>query len=400
MMPRFEFQARDRGGVMQIGVLEEPSLQAAVGALRNRQWLVLNIDQADDEPRSGKGLGWWLPVRAVDVEMSLRQMSVMLRSGVPLLDATRILHENAERRQLHRVWHEVSEDVLEGASMAEAMEAHRYFPPVAVYLTRVGEQTGELDTTLKRAADIVRSRRQLQSKILTALAYPSAVFLAGIGVTLFMVFGVIPKIQRFLETLGKGLPASTQLLVDITTWANDNATAIGVVVFTLIALTVAAFLYAPTRYWIDRFLLKVPVIGGVFRTSASASFSRNLQTLIQSGVSLLDGLRSVEDLIGNRRISEQLSQTREQVVAGSSLADAIRAKAEFTPMLPRILAIGESSGRLDEVLGEAAEYYEEQLSATIARLAALVEPLMLLVVGGIVGFVYISFFMALFAAAG
>lgn len=399
-MPRFDFQARDRSGGMHVGVLEEPSLQAAVNALKARRWLVLNIDQAGDESSAGKGLGWYLPVRAIDVEMSLRQMSVMLRSGVPLLDGTRILHENAERRELHRVWSEVSDDVLAGASMAEAMQAHRYFPDVAVYLTRVGEQTGELDLTLKRAAEIVRSRRLLQGKIMTALAYPAAVFLAGIGVTLFMVFGVIPKIQRFLETLGKELPASTQALVDITTFFNENATALGIATLAAIVLSVAAFLWEPSRYWIDRFWLKVPVIGHVFRTSASASFSRNLQTLIQSGVSLLDGLRSVEDLIGNRRLSEQLSETREMVVEGSSLAGAVRAKADFTPMLPRILAIGESSGRLDEVLGEAAEYYEEQLSATIARLAALVEPLMLLVVGGIVGFVYISFFMALFAAAG
>ncbi len=399
-MARFDFQARDRSGGMQVGVLEEPSLQAAVNALRTRQWLVLNIEPADEDSGSGKGLGWWLPVRAVDVEMSLRQMSVMLRSGVPLLDGTRILHENAERRELHRVWSEVSEDVLEGASMAEAMQAHRYFPPVAVYLTRVGEQTGELDLTLKRAAEIVRSRRQLQSKILTALAYPAAVFVAGIGVTLFMVFGVIPKIQRFLETLGKGLPPTTQALVDITTFFNENTAVLGGVSLTLLVLTIVAFLWEPSRYWIDRLMLKVPVLGNVFRTAASASFSRNLQTLIQSGVSLLDGLRSVEDLIGNRRLSEQLSETREMVVEGSTLADAVRAKSDFTPMLPRILAIGETSGRLDDVLGEAAEYYEEQLSATIARLAALVEPLMLLVVGGIVGFVYISFFMALFAAAG
>jgi type IV pilus assembly protein PilC len=257
-----------------------------------------------------------------------------------------------------------------------------------------------LDLTLKRAAEIVRSRRQLQSKILTALAYPTAVFLAGIGVSLFMVFGVIPRIQRFLETLGKGLPASTQLLVDITTYMNENATALGLATMTTIGVIVAGFLWEPSRYWIDRGSLRVPVLGGVFRTAAAASFSRNLQTLIQSGVSLLDGLRSVEDLVGNRRLREQLSETREMVVEGSSLADAIRTRADFTPMLPRILAIGESSGRLDEVLGESAEYYEEQLSATIARLAALVEPLMLLVVGGIVGFVYISFFMALFAAAG
>ncbi|MEM8669114.1 MAG: type II secretion system F family protein [Planctomycetota bacterium] len=399
-MPRFAFQARDRGGGTQAGVLEEASLQAAINTLRARQWLVIDIDKADDDSPVGKGLGWWLPVRAIDVEMSLRQMSVMLRSGVPLLDSTRILHENAERRELHRVWYEISEDVLEGASMADAMQAHNYFPQVTVYLTRVGEQTGELDTTLKRSAEIVRTRRTLRNKIMAALAYPVAVFFAGIGVTLFMVFGVIPKIQTFLETLGKALPPSTQLLVDVTTYFNENVKVLSIIAVCVIALSVFAFIWEPTRYWIDRFALKIPILGKVFRTAASASFSRNLQTLIQSGVSLLDGLRSVEDLIGNRRLSEQLGESRELVVAGSSLADAIRAKSEFTAMMPRILAIGETSGNLDEVLGEAADYYEEQLEATIARLAALIEPIMLLVVGGIVGFVYISFFMALFAAAG
>ncbi|MEL6895794.1 MAG: type II secretion system F family protein [Planctomycetota bacterium] len=399
-MPRFEFQARDSGGMIQVGVIEEPTLQSAVAAIRARRWLVVNIDETKDSPQRGKGLGWFLPVRAIDIEMSLRQMSVMLRSGVPLLDATRVLFENAERKGLYRIWNSISQDVLEGASIAESMLPHSKFPAVAVYLARVGEQTGELDLTLRRAAEIVRSRRQLRSKILTAMAYPAAVLLAGLGVTLFMVFSVIPKLQRFLETIGKDLPATTQLLVDVTNFANDRVVPLGVTSAGFVLIMIVAFLYEPTRYWIDRLLLYVPVIGGLFRAAAAASFSRNLQTLIQSGVSLLDGLRSVEDLIGNRRLREQLAASREMVVEGSSLADAVRTHADFTPMLPRILAIGESSGRLDEVLGEAAEYYEEQLSASVARLAALVEPLMLLVVGGIVGFVYVSFFMALFAAAG
>jgi len=399
-MPRFDFQARDRSGSIQAGVLEEASLEAAVNVLRTRQWLVLEIDRADEDPSSGKGLGWWLPLRAVDIEMSLRQLSLMLRSGVPLLDATKIIHENAERRELHQIWSHISDDILEGASMAEAMEAHGSFPAVAVYLTRVGEQTGELDTTLLRAADIVRARRKLRSQIMMAMAYPSVVFLAGIAVTLFMVFAVIPRIQRFLETLGKGLPLITQILVNITSFLNDHAMTIGIGTVLTVVSFVVLMVWEPSRYWIDRLLLWVPVFGGVFRTAAAASFARNLQTLIQSGVSLLDGLRSVEDLVGNRRLREQLSATRDLVVEGSSLAEAVRQKANFTPMLPRILAIGESSGRLDEVLSEAADYYEERLEAMISQLAAFVEPVMLLVVGGIVGFVYVAFFMALFAAAG
>src|SRR5690606_30865278 len=146
------------------------------------------------------------------------------------------------------------------------------------------------------------------------------------------------------------LPAMTQMLVDVTTWVNTNAYYLGGAALVLVVGLVAGFLWPASRYWIDTLLLRVPIIGGVFRTAAAASFTRNLQTLIQSGVSLLDGLRSVEDLVTNRRLARQLSDARSMVVEGSSLADAIRAKADFAPMLPRILAVGESSGRLEEVL--------------------------------------------------
>lgn len=400
-MPHFEYQARDRSGGLQAGMLEEVSLQSAVEALQARRWLVLDISAVDDSTAGrGKGLGWWLPVRAIDVEMSLRQISVMLRSGMPLLDATRLLHEHAERKGLYAAWKQVSEDVLEGASMAMAMQAQKLFPPVALYLTKIGEQTGELDNTLRRAADIVRQQRQLRTKILTALAYPSVVFLAGVAVALFMVFNVIPQIRQFLDALNRDLPAMTQLLVDVTNFANEHVRWLGGAAAALLALSICLWIWPASRYWIDRWMLRIPIIGLVFRTSAAASFCRNLQTLIQSGVSLLDGLKSVEELIGNRRLQEQLAATRAMVLEGSSLADAVRLRAGFTPMLPRILAIGESSGRLEEVLGESADYYEEQLHQLIGRLSALVEPVMLLVVGSIVGFVYIAFFMALFAAAG
>ncbi|QGJ68959.1 Type II secretion system F family protein [Planctomycetales bacterium 10988] len=401
-MAHFQFQARDRNGSLQQGTIIQPSLQAAIGTLRARNWLVLEI-QALDETRElskGHGLGWWIPARAIDVEITLRQMSVMLKSGMPLLDATRTLYEQAERRQLSMIWRDISEEILGGDSLADAMEEHPIFPPVVIYLTRVGEQTGELDSTLRRASDIVRQSRLLRSKILSAMAYPFVVFLAAVGISLFMVFNVIPKIQNFLQALGRDLPPMTQTLVDVTTFLNTNVYALGGGTALFLVLAIALWYWEPSRYWIDRIFLKVPVLGKVFRVAAAASFSRNLETLLQSGVSLLDGLHSIEKLVSNRRLSEQLTNSRELVVEGSSLADAIRQHADFTAMLPRIIAIGESSGRLDEVMGEAADYYEELLQVSINRLAALVEPLMLLIVGGIVGYVYISFFMALFAAAG
>lgn len=403
-MAKFAFVARDRSGMSRDGVLEQPTLEAAVEALRRRNWLVLDVTPEQAEA-AGEGLletlrpGNWLGVRAIDIELALRQLAVMLSSGLALLDSIRMLHEHAQRRSLSKIWRAVAEDILGGSTMAEAMESHRCFPAVAVQLARVGEQTGELNVTLRHAADIMEQRRWLRGQLISAMAYPSVVFVAAIGVSAFMVFNVIPKLQNFLKSLGRQLPPMTQALVNVTEFVNRYAIhgAIGLLV--LIAAVVAIRLWPPGRLWSDRLLLRVPVIGGVLRIGGSAALSRNLHTLLQSGVSLLDALRSVERLIGNKHLAEQLAACRSSVVEGSTLADAIRQRG-FTPMLTRIVAIGESAGRLDEVLEEAAVYYEDLLARAIRRMAALVEPLMLVVVGGIVGFVYISFFVALFAAAG
>lgn len=402
-MAKFAFEARDRLGRPRSGVLERPTREAVVESLRQRDWMVLEV--AADGPAAGGDVlqairpSNWIGVRMVDIELSLRQLSVMLASGLALLDSIRMLYEHVDKRSLRRIWEAVAEDILSGSTLTEAIGKHKCFPPVTVQLARVGEQTGELNITLRRAADILEHRRRLQSQIVSALAYPMVVFIAAIGVAAFMVFNVIPKLQNFLETLGRSLPAMTQLLVDVTEFVNRYVIHGVVGLFLLIAAIVAIRIWPPGRLWSDRLLLRVPLIGSTLRIGSSAALSRNMQMLLASGVPLLETLTSMQMLLGNRHLAQQLGECRTAVVEGSTLADAIRARG-FTPMLTRIVAIGESSGRLDEVLAEAADYYEDQLSRAIRRMAAMVEPMMLLVVGGIVGFVYISFFVALFAAAG
>lgn len=402
-MAKFAFEARDRQGRPRSGVLDRPTREAVVESLRQRDWMVLEV--AADQPATSVDLlesirpGNWLGVRMVDVELSLRQLSVMLASGLALLDSIRMLYEHVERRSLRKVWETVADDILGGSTMTEALQRHKCFPPVAVQLARVGEQTGELNITLRRAADILEHRRRLRSQIISALAYPLIVFMAAVGVAAFMVFNVIPKLQNFLSSLGRSLPPLTQMMVDVTNFVNEYALygLAGLVV--LIGGTIAMRMWPPGRLWSDRQLLRVPMIGSTFRIGSSAALSRNMQMLLASGVPLLEALKSVEKLLGNQFLSQQITECRAAVVEGSTLADAIKARG-FTPMLTRIVAIGESSGRLDEVLDEAANYYEDQLARAIRRMAALIEPAMLVIVGGIVGFVYISFFMALFAAAG
>ncbi|WP_254508040.1 type II secretion system F family protein [Anatilimnocola floriformis] len=402
-MPRFVFAAHDRGGRTQTGVLELPSYDAAVDMLRQRQWIVLDM-QIEQEATVGAGFSlekvWQLfPVRLGDIELSLRQLAVMLRSGLTLLESLRLLTENSNRASMRLTWTKVADEILNGESLGNAMTKHACFPAAVVQLTRVGEQTGELDVVLTRSAESIEAWRRLRSQILTAMAYPLLVFIAACGVSAFMVFNVIPKLQTFLTSMGKQLPAITQLLVDITTFINNHIWygVGGVTVLTIV--TVAARLWPTSREFTDRVLLYVPAIGRVFTVAGTAALARNLGTLLRSGVTVLDSLHSVEQLLANKHLARVISEARTEVVQGRTLADALRGRGGFTPMICKMIAIGESSGRLDDVMDEAARYYEDDLRRAISTLAALVEPAMLLIVGGIVGFVYIAFFMAMFAAA-
>lgn len=404
-MPIFAYTARDGAGRPQQGALDAPSATAAVDDLRGRGWLVL--DFREDLPAkptesllSSLSPANWLPARSVDIELSLRQMAVMLRSGLTLLSALTAVAENAPRRALRRMWNEVAAQIQEGASLADAMGQQRRFSPMLIQLVRVGEETGELEPVLTRSADILEHRRLLLASILTALAYPAIVLLAAIGVSTFMVVSLIPKLERFLSTIGRRLPPITRLLLDISKYSQEYGIHVLLVLAVCIAASIALYCWPPGRLWIDRFALRVPLVGGILRLAGTVSFASGLAALLHSGITLLEGLRTVERLQRNRYLALQVAAAREAVIRGGNLATPLQTPHAFMPMLSRMVAVGETAGTLDEVLDEVAKFYESQLQATIRRLSVIIEPVIIVVVGGIVGFVYIAFFMALFAAGG
>lgn len=340
-----------------------------------------------------------MPIRSSDIEVSLRQLAVMLRSGLTLLNALQTVAEQAPRATVRRVWTDVSRRIQEGSGLAEAMAMHPQFSALVVQLVRVGEQTGHLEAVLVRAASGLEQRRKLRMQLVSALTYPAIVLVASIGVTIFMMVSVVPKLQQFLGAMGRQLPPMTQLLVDISTVVNTYWLH-GAVIFVLIVGIIAAMRSWPaSRFWMDRQLVRVPVIGILNRLAGTVLVSRGLSTLLRSGVTLLESLRTVERLTTNRYLANRVAQARDAVMQGGTLAAPLAAERAFMPMLAGMVAVGESAGTLDEVLEEVARFYEEELQRAIARLASLVEPAIILVVGGVVGFVYIAFFMALFAAA-
>jgi len=251
-----------------------------------------------------------------------------------------------------------------------------------------------------RAAEHMQRARELRMTMLNALLYPAIVFVMAIGVSAFMVLGVIPKLQKFVANRGRRLPSTTQALMDISTWVQAYLPYIGIAILATILAIIALYRWPPTRLRMDAMLLRLPLIGHLLKVAATAMFSRSLALLLGSGVTLLDALKTVERLVGNRALSRHIAAVRDQVIAGESLAAPLSERGSFTPMLSRMVAVGEATGTLEPVLLEVAQFHESQLALAVKRLSMLVEPAVIIIVGGIVGFVYIAFFMALFSLAG
>ena len=404
-MPAFAFQARDAAGRPQRGSLEAATPSAVAQSLRQRGWLVVNVKAAAEERTLQQQLAainpmQHLPPRSVDIELSCLQLAVMLRGGLTLLTGLQAVSQQASRPTLRRVWSQVASRLSEGSSFAEAISEAKCFPRLLVQLVRVGEQTGNLEQCIERATQTMEGRRRLRASLLTALAYPMLVLVAAIGVTAFMVVGVIPKLKTFLDGMGKKLPPMTQLLVDISDWVQVYALHIVVGLMILTVSAIVLYFHPSSRLKVDRWLLRVPILGKLFRLAGTASFARALGILVRSGITLLEGLRTAEGLLHNRYLASRVSAARQAVMQGGTLAEPLAAEFAFMPMLGRMVAVGESAGTIDDVLDEVARFHENQLQAAIRQLSALVEPLIIVVVGGIVGFVYISFFLALFSAGG
>lgn len=401
-MRTYSATVKDADGMRKKLRREAETRAELTSQLRTEGLLVLEVEE---ERGAGTNLpawhpAWLLPMTGFDVEMGLRQLASMLKSGVPLLEGLRATEEQSRRPRAARTWRRVRELVYAGTSFADALEAQgRRFNGLVTRLARVGSQSGELDRVLTRGAEHLERRRNLRSLVVNALVYPIIVVLMAIGVSAFLVVGVIPKVAAFLQTGGAQLPPITQQVMDISDWIVRN----GVTVTLGIAACIAAWILARQtnagHELQDALLLRIPVSGKILRLSATALFARAMETMIASGVPLLDALDVSADLLANRRFRRRIRAAHADVMRGSSLSSSLSGTSEFLPMLPRMAAIGEMTGSLAETFGETAHFHEMMLGVAIKRFSVLIEPVMICITGIIVGFVYIAFFTAIFSMA-
>lgn len=403
-MPVFHYRARTALGQPQDGEAEAESATRLAEQLRASGWVVLGIKAARARAARTDGLppqwnpAWLVPATSLDIELGFRQLASMLRSGVSLLAALKTAALQSGCPRAAAIWLALEDRIRRGANLSDAMAGHpRAFGDYVTQLIRVGEHSGEMDTSMARAADHLELHRDVRMMVVNALLYPLIAIAMAAGVGAYLVAVVIPKIATFLESSGAKLPALTQSLLDFSAWIRLNG-------FTLLAASAGCTLawLAVRRHPLGReaqdfLLLRLPIAGRILRLSQTAIFARGLGLLIDSGVTLLDALGIVEKLLSNRRAARRVGEARLSVMRGEPLAAALERSREFFHLLVRMTAVAETTGTLGPTLEEVARFHEKLLVISIKRFSVMIEPAVIIVTGAIVGFVYIAFFMALFS---
>ena len=399
-MPEFTYVARDASGSSRTGSISAPSSGSAATQLRERGWIVLQVDRPDTDTRSAnqESLASRLPPRGSQVEVSLQQLAMMLRSGMTLLESIQAVAEQSGRASLKRTWTKIGDDLQRGMGLSDAMGFHKCFPNFVIRLIQVGERTGNLPTVLSRAADTMKQRRMASESFISAIIYPALVVLLSIVVTAYMIVYLIPRLESYLQSLGRQMPPMTQGLIDASVWLRSNIQFVILALLLVVAAVTSSYFSKEGRRWIDQFLLQVPILGRLMRLGETTTFARGLSMMLNSGITLTDGMTGIENTLNNHHLRQTVSTARERLIRGSNLVDALKQKHAFTPLLSRMVAVGEKSGDLAGVLDEVATMSDQQFDAAVKRMNAVVTPALTLVIGGIVGYVYIAFFMALVAA--
>ena len=416
-MPVYFYKALDQSGKSSTGHIEAANESSVANTLRSRSMFVLELkktsaaavpSQSEDKnskpssPSSGEGVTLrerFQPISNQDRIFFFRQLSVMLRSGLPLLQALDVCRLQGMNPRLVKKVDSMIAGIQQGKSLSESMTMHKdVFPLTAVKLIESGEASGELDQVLDRVSSHMEMSAAMKSKLMTSMAYPGIVVLAAVGVGGFLTMTVIPKFTDYFSKRNMELPGSTEALMAMSEFMQAYG------FFFLIGLLVVAIIL--TILWrrpnckliMSRWLTKIPVIGKVLEVAAMAQLGKTLSMLLSSGLTVTESLQVAATTTGNASYQNGLSGSVNSILRGQSIAESFH-KDAFPPLVKQMISVGEQTGELSQALDHMGKFYEGELQARISRMSALVEPVILLFIGGIVGFVYFAFFKAVFQIA-
>ena len=396
----FAYSGRTRAGENVTGERSADTMDAAVAALRRDQIMVTRITpaKAKEEAAKKKAAGkMGKKVSAKNLAVFTRQFSVMIDAGLPLVQCLDILGSQEEDKNFAAAILQTRTDVESGASLADAMRKHpKTFDPLFTNMVAAGEAGGILDTILKRLATYIEKAVKLQGQVKSAMIYPVAVVVIAGAVVGLILWKVIPTFASLFAGLGANLPMPTRIVIAM----SDNL----VRFFPFLAVGAGAIAYAFKSYYatsngrrvIDGISLKAPIIGNILRKIAVARFCRTLSTLIASGVPILDGQEITAKTAGNSIVEDAVMVTRKSIERGETISAPLKETKVFPPMVTQMISVGEATGALDTMLSKIADFYEEEVDTAVAGLLTLLEPVMIALLGVVVGGIVIAMYLPIF----
>ncbi len=397
-MPVFVWEGRTRTGEETSGVMEADNDAGVVAALRAQQITVSKIKKRMRDFQIKIGTG----VKTKDVVIFCRQLATMIDAGLPLVQCLEILGNQAENKNFGKIIHDVRGRVEGGATFSDALRGHpKIFDDLFVNLVAAGEVGGILDTILNRLTLYMEKAMKLKANVKGAMVYPIAIAGISMIVVVILLWKVIPVFEKMFLDMGAGsLPALTEMAIGISRGFVSNMPLI-MIIGTLIVVgwTITMRTYQGKRF-IHAVLLKMPIIGPVWRKVVVARFTRTFGTLLSSGVPILDAMDIVASTAGNLVVKEAILEVKDRVSEGKDLATPLMETKVFPPMVVQMIGVGEQTGAMDQMLQKIADFYEEEVDVAVAALTSLLEPLMMVVLGGIVGFILIAMYLPIFELAG
>ncbi|MBI2921084.1 MAG: type II secretion system inner membrane protein GspF [Planctomycetes bacterium] len=397
-MPVFTYKAFRENGDTATGVIDADSPREARSKLRNQNLHVTNLETVvqGGGAEAQKKRTRWLPKfasrkRQVEIALVTRQLATLLSAGTPLNEALKAVVEQSESTAVQALMRDVRERIGQGASFADALNNHpAYFGDLYVNMVRSGEASGSLDQILSNLADYMHAQNRLAGKIVAALTYPAVMVVVGLGVVTFLLGFVVPRILDVLEKQKIAMPLPTVILVSMTNFLRGYWP----VLLVLLAASWIGFkLFTSTekgRYAWDGFVLRMPILGELFRKQAISRFASTLATLLESGLPVMEALQITERIMGNVVLAEVIAKVRSRVMEGSDISAPLKQSKLFPPVVSYMVAIGEESGELESLLRKVSDSYDEEIELTTQKVTSLIEPLMIVCMAVVVGFVVMA----------
>ncbi len=398
-MSKFFYRVKKGPDEVTTGTLEAETKQAAISKLSQMGYFPIDVSEVSAAEERAKGIGYALfkKIGSRDLTTFTRQLSNLLGSGVTLLRALDVLADQTENRYLARIVRDIHDQVKDGKTLSQSLAGHpKIFSSVYVNMVGSGEVGGSLEDVLNRLADFAEKEDEVRTKIRTAMAYPILMAVVGVGTIIVLLAFVIPKLVTMFEDMGQILPLPTRILVSFSGWLTSYGWLALVLIFLIFFLARRRQRSPGGMLAIDRLKLKLPLLGELIRKGEIARFGRTLGTLLSNGVPILQSIDVVSQTMTNEVLRQEVKKLHTNVAQGLSLTKSIKESSQFPALVVNLVAVGEEGGLLENSLLRIAETYEREVDRAVKVTTSLLEPAMILVMGGVVGFIVISMLLPIF----